>query len=122
MNPSRYRWQTELDLVVNEQLWRDIYKICFNTVKDNYLIWMQYKILQRILGCKYYMYRIKITNDSTCSLCTENSETMVDLFYIVKYQERAESLYNMQMQVALRNFKEEEFNKQWNKWGTLFYP
>ena len=144
--------------------------------------------MQRILGCKYYMYRIKITYDSTFSLCTKKAETMVHLFSycrashnlwqniqiwihnklklqiefsneniilgylnwnanhtplnsliliakaflfwcsrhnqcpnIVKYQERAESLYNMHLQVALWNFKEDEFNKHTNKWGTLFY-
>ena len=42
---------------------------------------MQYKIIHRILGVKYLLAKMKITNTSLCSFCGNQNETIQHLFY-----------------------------------------
>ena len=57
-----------------------IYKICFKTLQDNYLVWLQYKILNRILGVKKLLYGMRISQDDNCRLCNDEKETIIHLF------------------------------------------
>ena len=57
------------------------YKICFKTVNDNYLIYLQYCIINRILGTRSLLHKMSITDNKFCSLCIEYEETLVHLFY-----------------------------------------
>ena len=50
-------------------LWNNIYKSTFKCVLDNAVISMQYKILFNIICKKEYLFRVKISNNSTCNLC-----------------------------------------------------
>ena len=58
-----------------------IYKSCFKTVKDNYLIYLQFKIINNILGTRSLLYKMSISNDKCCSFCGEHDETIPHLFY-----------------------------------------
>ena len=40
-------------------MWKQIFRVCFKTIKDNDLIWMQYRVLYRILGTKNYCLKLK---------------------------------------------------------------
>ena len=75
------KWNERLSTQILEKQWKINYKLCFNTVKDNYLIWFQYKILRGILGVKYYLKKINITDNPMCSLCNRNEETLPHLFF-----------------------------------------
>ena len=78
------KWNNDLNIILEDNTWRNTFKICFNTISDNYLIWHSYKILTRILGCRKYLNQIKISDDSTCRLCNEEPETLFHLFYACK--------------------------------------
>ena len=67
------RWNKDLNVNL------DIH-FCFKTVKDFYLIWVQYRILSRILGTRSYLCKIGITNNGTWQLCNSNSETILHIF------------------------------------------
>ena len=69
-----------LDLELDEPKWREIYAVCFKTVQDNYLVWLQYKILNRILGVKRFLKIINVSLDSACRLCSYEDETLNHLF------------------------------------------
>ena len=51
------------------------------TIKDNYIIWLQYKIIHRILGVKKYLLTLGISDTSLCCFCNSCEETLVHLFY-----------------------------------------
>ena len=74
------KWVDEMNPNIHNLEWNNVYKICFNTVQDNYLIWNQYKILNRILGVKKLLYDMKIFDNSTCRLCNQAEETILHLF------------------------------------------
>ena len=54
--------------------------MCFKTIKDNDLIWMQYRVLYRILGTKELLSKIKSHDDGKCSFCKQYSEMILHLF------------------------------------------
>ena len=60
--------------------WHKIFNICFKTVKDNFLVWTQYRILYRILGTKDYLATVKITTDRTYGICGNHVKTIKHLF------------------------------------------
>ena len=60
-------------------MWVKIFKTCFNTIKDNDIIWMQYRILYRILGTKDYLHKLKLASDGTCNLCKNGPQTILHL-------------------------------------------
>ena len=47
---------------------------------DNAVISMQYKILFNIIPTKEYLFRVKISNNSTCNLCEQAEQTICHLF------------------------------------------
>ena len=61
-------------------MWQQCYLICFKTIQDNYLIWLQYRILNQILGIRNLKFKMGITQDTVCKLCNENEETLIHLF------------------------------------------
>ncbi len=76
------KWNTNLQTQIDEDTWKRTYKICFNTVHDNYLIWLQYRILNRILGIRSRLYKLNMINSPQCKLCnTNDEETLTHLFY-----------------------------------------
>ena len=58
-----------------------IHKICFKTFQDNYLIYLQYKLIIQILGTKSLLYKMSITDDKQCSFHKEQEETISHLFF-----------------------------------------
>ena len=77
----KQKWRDELNIEISNSEWRKIYKICFKLINRNDLIWFQYRIVQRILGTKAYLFKIKKkTNEPFCVFCKTSSETLNHLF------------------------------------------
>jgi len=74
------KWNRDLGIEIDGHTWKTVFNCCFSTLKNNYIIWHQFKILNRILGCKYYMKKMNITANSTCRLCKEHEETLLHLY------------------------------------------
>ena len=70
----------DMNLEITEK-WNCIYKICFNAIIDNNIIWLQYRIINKILGTNEYLTKLKLQTDSTCSFCTMPEENIEHLFY-----------------------------------------
>ena len=73
-------WEQALEIRIPESMWKQIYRICFRSIKDNSIIWLQYRILHRILGTNEYMFRIKKRVSSQCNICNDFPETILHLF------------------------------------------
>ena len=73
--------QNDLRIQIDIQTYNRAFKICFNTIENNYMKWLQYKILTRILGTKSLkLFKMKIKIDSICRLCNMQDETLVHIF------------------------------------------
>ena len=80
MPTHEQNWNSQLKGQINNEHWYFYYKACFKTMKDNSVIWFQYRILGRILGTRSYLYKIKMANSNLCGLCGSESETMIHMF------------------------------------------
>ena len=66
-----------LNTRLHNDFWKIAYKICFKTILDHSYIWFQYRILHRIPGTKYYLYKLKL---SESFLCGQQQESIYHLF------------------------------------------
>ena len=73
-------WMNLYDETPNESLWRNIFGICFKTVMDNDLIWLQIRVLYRILGTNDLLLKVSKHDDGKCSFCHNQLETITHLF------------------------------------------
>ena len=75
---AKIKWNNLVDMN-QEEFWRAIYKICFKSVQDNDLIWLQYMIIQNILPTNYFLYKANLKQDNSCQLCGNYPETILHL-------------------------------------------
>jgi exonuclease III len=74
------KWESDLNLSPTFN-WQNAYKSIMFTTKDTGLIWFTYRILHRILGTNNYLHKIKIVDNKACSLCSQDPETILHLFF-----------------------------------------
>ena len=74
------KWDLALGTTISADTWKNTFNICFKTVQDNYLIWLQYRILNRILGTKYLQHKMNIIDSSKCNICNNSIQTTKHLF------------------------------------------
>ena len=75
---SELKW--EIDLNLQNFNWRLPNNILFKIANDIKLRWFQYRIIHRILSTNTYLYKIGIANNSNCTFCTEENETLLHIF------------------------------------------
>ena len=73
-------WTEKLQMETDAKIWQKIYNVCFKTTQDNSLRWLQYKILNNILGTKAYRFKMKLSDDPFCSFSNLFNETSIHLF------------------------------------------
>ena len=73
-------WKNALNFEFDGSAWQTVYKLCFKTIKDNSLICFQYRIIYKFLGTQSYLYKVKLAENSSCRLCSQNDETILHLF------------------------------------------
>ena len=79
--PNKYRGKN----------WGLIFQICFKTLQDNDIIWLQYRVLHRILGTQYTLHKIGKAESSLCLQCNNFPETLRHLFY---YCNKSQIIWN----------------------------
>ena len=73
------KWSTDLGIVIDDPTWKEAFTICFKSVNDHQIIWLQYKILHRILGTQKQLFKMKISDSDYCRICNSNVETLIHL-------------------------------------------
>ena len=94
-------WEQTLGITICTDMWKRIFQVCFKTIKDNDLIWMQYKVLYRILGTNDLSFKINRHDDGKCSFCKEYNETTLHLFVQCKNVQNFWSELKTNMQLIL---------------------
>ena len=79
-NNFKKKWEADLSLILDTLTWKNIYRICFYSLKDNFLIWFQYKIIYRLIATNRHLFKMKQSENSVCRLCHESEETIIHLF------------------------------------------
>ena len=74
------KWHEKLNFTLNSKTWESIFYLNYNTIRDNYYIYFNYRILHRILGTNHLMYKMQISQTENCRLCENASETLIHLF------------------------------------------
>ena len=92
------KWQTKLNITINEISWKQCFKILHFSINDNYYKYFQYKIVHRILGTNSLLYKIGISENNKCRLCLQNEETIEHLLIqCIKSQELWDQIKNWLM-------------------------
>jgi len=74
------KWSHDLQYMLNEKQWKEVFKCCFKTFSDKKLIWFQYRIIHRILGTKKLLFKMDILDNPNCRLCGNFEESLYHLF------------------------------------------
>ena len=75
-NSLRKKWSLTLETDISKIQWQKIYRLCFKNIKSNDFVWLQYRIIQRILGTRSYLYKTNIIDNSICIYCNSAPETI----------------------------------------------
>jgi hypothetical protein len=82
---SQRKWSLEFNF--NEQDWKNIYKLPFVCTKDPKLQWLQYRINHRIIGTNHLLSKMSLRDNSNCSFCAMNPETITHLFWECEFSQ-----------------------------------
>ena len=80
--PMRNKWENIFSNH-DDEAWKNIFHSCFKSIKDNSIIWFQYRIIFDILPTRYFLRKIKLTESDVCVFCKDQIETILHLFVIV---------------------------------------
>ena len=73
------KWQVEMQVTIDNASWNNIFKMLYQSVTSNLLVWFQLKLIYRILGTKEYLNKIIIVDSPNCNHCQER-ETILHMF------------------------------------------
>ena len=74
------KWSLDLGTGADKYKWKMIFKSCFKTTPDTSLIWLQYRILTKIIRTRELLSKMKIFDTDKCRLCEQEVENIVHLF------------------------------------------
>ena len=80
------KWSEEFP-ILHRNDFKKFYTIPNRTVSDSKICVFQYKLLNRILPCKYNLCKWKLLDDDKCTFCNE-TETIEHLFYYCSQSKR----------------------------------
>ena len=75
---ARGKWENELNVTINNQMWKHIFQIWHWSIRANTYKWFQLRILYRILGTS----KVNISEDATCFRCGNEMENMIHMLVL----------------------------------------
>ena len=79
---ARGKWKNELNVTINNQMWKRIFQICHWSIRDNTYKWFQLRILYRTLGTRSYLSKVNISEDATCFRCRNEMENIIHMLVL----------------------------------------
>lgn len=79
INTGQIRWNRIFNIQKDD--WKYIYEMPFYVTKCSKLQWFQYRINHKILATNQYLTKIKILNNSACTFCGKDDETIEHLLW-----------------------------------------
>jgi hypothetical protein len=89
----------------NEDLWKNIFFLPFETVRETQLQTFQYKIIHRLITCNAKLFKMKLTDSPICSYCHEEDTIHHFFLFCPKVREFWSLFFNW-----------------WNRLGDLQIP
>ena len=77
---AKAKWEKTLNITINDEMWKQIFKVCHKSLQNNEYIWFQMRIIYRILGTRSYLANIHKIKDATCTRCKSETETILHMF------------------------------------------
>ena len=62
---SKAKWEKNLNITINDKMWKQIFKVYHKSLQNNEYIWFQLRIIYRILGTRSYLAKIHKIEDAT---------------------------------------------------------
>ena len=75
------KWSNVLSKELSHAEWKKIFTICFDLIKDNDLVWLQYRIIHKILGTRSLLFKMSKAETNLCRNCGLSEETIEHLFF-----------------------------------------
>ena len=76
----KVKWNKDLPLNIDNSTLKNVFRQILYDVQDNCLIWLQYRLIHRILGTKDILCKMSIVDSNTCRICKCEPETLMYLF------------------------------------------
>jgi hypothetical protein len=77
---NELKWQN-IGMNINQEEWKDLYKIPFIVTIETKLQSFQYQIIKRCLVTNKYLFMCKIKDSDLCYFCNQKVETIEHLFF-----------------------------------------
>ena len=74
------KWNEDLNVIIDPITWKNAFHICFKVFYNAHSQWLQYRIINRIIGTNEYLYKVKISDSGECRLCFTENESILHLF------------------------------------------
>ena len=78
------KWTSTFETIESKD-WNHIFGMPFSITRDSSLQWFQYRIIHRIIGTNYFLYKIKYKTSAECSFCHDMPETIEHIFWECKH-------------------------------------
>jgi exonuclease III len=75
------KWASKIQITVSDEEWEKLFLMPFKINKEARLQWFQYRIVHRIIGTNYLLYKMNISNSPLCTFCNNRDETIEHLFW-----------------------------------------
>ena len=75
----KVKWNKDYTLNIEKLTWKNVFRQIFFNVQDNCLIWLQYRLIHRILGTKDILCKMSIEDSNTCRICQCEPEALMHL-------------------------------------------
>ena len=77
----RSKWMEDLHRDIDDDYWESCFKQIYSCTISSNLRIFQYKFLHRIIFLNYRLHKMKIKENSLCTFCEENDETITHFFF-----------------------------------------
>lgn len=78
---SSEKWNEKLEIALDSEDWKSIYKASFLLTDDTNIQTFQFKLLHRTLFTNSRLLKMKIVESGLCTFCLANRETLEHLFW-----------------------------------------
>ena len=89
------RWLEAFDIDEND--WKNIFKVCYYAVRETKLQALQYKIIHRIIPCQKWLFTLKCSDSPICLYC-QDTDTLLHYFVechsVLNFWKQLESWWN----------------------------